>query len=147
MQYTLVTAGPESLEHVLSLLRQNHLPTDGVAENFACFILAVSGNTVIGAVGLECHGDQALLRSLVVCPECRSRGVGEALVKACIQKAKDNRCRELYLLTTTAADYFTRFGFERLDRSLVSGRVLESGEFKHVCPCTATVMLKRLLTP
>jgi amino-acid N-acetyltransferase len=50
----------------------------------------------------------------------------------------------VYLLTNTAAEYFPRFGFERITRADVPPAVQASIEFTSLCPYTATVMRKRL---
>ncbi len=46
----------------------------------------------------------------------------------------------LYLLTTTAADYFERRGFTRIERSQVPERLRATAEFQGTCPASATVM-------
>ena len=51
-----------------------------------------------------------------------------------------NGITTVVLLTTTAEDYFPRFGFERTDRSVVPEEVRESAEFRGACPASATVM-------
>jgi len=50
----------------------------------------------------------------------------------------------IYLLTTTAEQYFPKFGFERIARSDVPPGVQTSIEFTAACPSSATVMRKRL---
>ena len=50
----------------------------------------------------------------------------------------------LYLLTTTAAGFFPKFGFERIDRCDVPRSVQMSVEFTSACPSSATVMRKYL---
>jgi amino-acid N-acetyltransferase len=45
------------------------------------------------------------------------------------------------LLTTTAEDFFARFGFRRTDRTQVPPSVRESREFQGACPTSATVMV------
>jgi amino-acid N-acetyltransferase len=51
---------------------------------------------------------------------------------------------ELYLLTTTADQYFPRFGFTRTTRSAVPDAVKASAEFQGACPDTAVVMTRRV---
>ena len=46
----------------------------------------------------------------------------------------------MYLLTTTAEDYFPRFGFEVIDRSEADERLKESAEFRGACPDSAVCM-------
>ena len=70
----------------------------------------------VGFGGLEIHGEDALLRSLVTLPPVRSRGVGTAMVAALEFEARLHGCRSLWLITTTAADFFARLGYARCER-------------------------------
>jgi len=52
--------------------------------------------------------------------------------------------RALYLLTTTAEEYFPSFGFEKVERSSVPAELNDSAELKGACPASATVMRRGL---
>jgi amino-acid N-acetyltransferase len=134
------------LDAVEGLLSANDLPLDGVKENLSCFIVAEKDGRVIGAVGLEKFGSIALLRSAVVSNEHRGSGVGRRLVDRILEYAEENGIEELFLLTTTAEDYFPRFGFTRTTRSAVPPAVKASAEFRGACPDTALVMTRRIAT-
>ena len=134
------------LDAVEGLLSANDLPLDGVKENLAGFIVAEEGGRVIGAVGLERFGSVALLRSAVVSEGRRGGGVGRRLVEHILDYAKSDGIEELFLLTTTAEDYFPRFGFTRTTRSAVPPAVKASAEFRGACPDTALVMMRRIAT-
>jgi len=62
-------------------------------------------------------GDEAEIRMLVVDPERRRQGIGEALVRACIVRARADGRRRLILLTevfmTDAQRIYERLGFVR----------------------------------
>ena len=134
------------LDAVEGLLSASVLPLDGVKENLSGFIVAEQSGRVIGAVGLEKFGSIALLRSAVVSNEHRGSGVGRRLVEHILERAEKNGIEELYLLTTTAEDYFPRFGFTRTTRSAVPPAVKASAEFQGACPDTALVMTRRIAT-
>jgi amino-acid N-acetyltransferase len=51
----------------------------------------------------------------------------------------------VFLLTTTAAEFFPRFGFERISREDVPASVKASVEFQSACPASAVVM-RRVVT-
>jgi arsenite methyltransferase len=143
--YTVRSATLEDLPRVQHLLEHAKLPSDGVADQFgAGFAVAEFSGDVIGAVGIERYGSSGLLRSAVVLPQWRGHGVGEALVLDRIDWSMRAGLESLYLLTTTAAEYFPRFGFSRVDRESVSEAVKQSPEFASVCPSSATVMELRL---
>jgi N-acetylglutamate synthase-like GNAT family acetyltransferase len=84
------------------------------------------------------------LRGAAVDPEVRGSGLGHALVRALLVHATARGVRELYLLTTTAEEFFPRFGFERIAREEVPEPVRESVQFRESCPASATVMRAQL---
>ena len=132
------------LTAVESLLSTSDLPLDGVKDNFSNFVVAEDDGEIAGAIGLEEFGAVALLRSAVVSPEHRGSGIGRRLVERLLEGAEVAGIEELYLLTTTADQYFPRFGFTRTTRSAVPDAVKASAEFQGACPDTAIVMTRRV---
>lgn len=65
----------------------------------------------VGFGGLELHGDDALLRSVVTLPPLRQIGIGSAIVSALEAEARANNCRTIYLLTASDQDFFGRLGY------------------------------------
>jgi len=133
-------AEPRDLDTVHRLLEENDLPIPGVEEHFGDFLVAEENGVVVGAIGMEQYGETGLLRSAVVHPSCRNRGVGGMLVDRLLERSRTRSLRRLVLLTTTAGEYFGRKGFQRVDRSGITGPVAESVEFTEACPSTATCM-------
>ncbi len=84
--------------------------------------------------------DVALLRSVAVVGAEEGRGVGEALVRRTLSTAAAQGVREVYLLTTTAAGYFPRFGFQVVERSALPAALEASTELRGACPASATAM-------
>jgi amino-acid N-acetyltransferase len=70
----------------------------------------------------------------------RGSGIGRELVLAALRLARSAGVPAVYLLTTTAEEYFPRFGFERIAREDVVPAVRASYEFTSACPSSATVM-------
>jgi N-acetylglutamate synthase-like GNAT family acetyltransferase len=128
------------------LLTTSGLPIDGVREGLPTFVVAETGNDVVGVAGLEVCCDNALLRSVAVSPEWRSHGLGRALVTRVISDAEARGIRALYLLTTTADRYFPTFGFRTITRDDVPSDVRETAEFRSACPASATVMCRPCAT-
>jgi amino-acid N-acetyltransferase len=89
---------------------------------------------------VELHGGFGLLRSVVVAPELRGTGRGKALVADRLAWARTERVSAVYLLTTTAPDFFTALGFERVPRSEAPPAIRASREFATVCPGTSVLM-------
>ncbi|MBI3979606.1 MAG: GNAT family N-acetyltransferase [Chloroflexi bacterium] len=142
--WRIESASTADLPAVEALLADAGLPLDGVRAAFEGFLVARDGGGIAGAVGLERWGAVALFRSLVVSPARRGTGLGLALSKAAIDRARDAGIAELYLLTTTAADFFPRFGFVRIERDEAASAVRQSVEFTSACPQTATTMRLQL---
>jgi N-acetylglutamate synthase-like GNAT family acetyltransferase len=140
---TLRAARIDDLPVVERLLVASELPLDGVAGALRDFAVAEADGALVGVAGLEVCGEHALLRSVAVAPEWRSRGVGRALVDRVIADAEARGMRGLYLLTTTAERYFPSFGFQRIARDEVPDDVRATAEFRSACPASATVMARR----
>jgi amino-acid N-acetyltransferase len=134
----------DRIAYVESLLDDAGLPTSDVRSKTDCFRVAVVGDAPVGTGGIEPLGSNGLLRSVVVAPSERGRGYGGALVEALADHAREGGIESLYLLTTTAADFFTTHGFQRVARESVPAPVRETAQFGELCPETATVMCKRL---
>jgi len=124
------------------LLTAAHLPLAGVAEALQGFVVAESDGAIVGTAALELCRDNALLRSVAVAPEWRSRGLGRALVTRVIADAEAQGIRALYLLTTTAEHYFPSFGFQQIAREEVPSAVQATEEFAGACPASAVVMCR-----
>ena len=141
---SLRPASVTDLPRVEKLLTDSQLPLDGVKESLKNFVVAESGGDIVGVAGLEVCCDDALLRSVAVCPEWRSKGVGRALVNRAIAEAESRGLRALYLLTTTAEHYFPSFGFSKVDRAAIPEPVRATKEFTSACPASAVAMSRSL---
>lgn len=129
----------EDLPAVLALLGEATLPTEGVTEHFDSFFVAEDGGRIVASVGLEIHGDAVLLRSLVVAARARGAGLGAAMVRRALGEA-GRHPGGVYALTTTAATYLSRLGFERVPRSVLPPPLFESRELRDACPSSATTL-------
>jgi ribosomal protein S18 acetylase RimI-like enzyme len=98
----------------------------GRAEH-AELLIARDGETVVGSVALVLAGEfgeitsseeEAAFRMLVVDPVTRGRGVGELLVRTCLERARAAGKRRMVLSTdprmTAAHRLYERLGFVRL---------------------------------
>ncbi|HEU4800804.1 MAG TPA: arsenic resistance N-acetyltransferase ArsN2, partial [Gemmatimonadales bacterium] len=138
MPMTIRSATPADLPHVRRLLAANALPVQDVDTTPIEFLVAERDGHLLGAVGLELFGDAALLRSLVVDTSGRGTGVGGALVEAIEAHAAAAGVADLALLTTTAAPFFARRGWQTVPRDALPAGVQRSGEFRSLCPASAT---------
>ena len=129
---------------VLRLLSQNRLPLEGLEEHLTTTLVARQDGRIVASAVLEMYQGGALLRSVAVASEQQGRGLGHELTNAAICLAQELGAPAIYLLTTTAEQFFPRFGFERIAREEVPVSVKASVEFTSACPSSATVMRKSL---
>jgi N-acetylglutamate synthase-like GNAT family acetyltransferase len=126
-------------------LRNAKLPTDDLdAEGPLFWRFETAEGTPVGFGGLEIHGPDALLRSVVTLPPQRGHGFGHAIVAALEAEAAMHGRRALYLLTTTEKDFFARLGYVSCARDRVPAAIRASTQFASLCPASAAVMMKRL---
>ena len=126
------------LERLEAALDAADLPRDDVREAGRLFYW--SGEDEPSFVGLEVFGADALLRSLVVPPEARGKGLGKSIVEALAIEAKKIGIERLWLLTTTAADFFGTIGFEPAARPEAPRKIQTTREFRDLCPASAAFM-------
>jgi len=134
-------ARPHDLRGALDLLGRSELTEQDVAERWGhYFVVREDDGRVVGVAGLELHGEDGLLRSVAVDPDYRGQGIAASLVAAAMERAKKVSLRAVYLLTTTARDYFARRGFADCPREEAPAGIRESWEYRSGCPSTAAFM-------
>jgi amino-acid N-acetyltransferase len=134
-------ARAHDLRGALDLLGRAELTEQDVAERWGhYFVVREDDGRVVGVAGLEVHGEDGLLRSVAVDADYRGQGLATSLVEAALERAKILDLRAVYLLTTTARDYFARHGFVDCARETAPAAVRESWEFRAGCPSTAAFM-------
>jgi N-acetylglutamate synthase-like GNAT family acetyltransferase len=145
VSWRLRTATSSDADAGLALLREANLPKEGALDRFpGGYIVAESGGVVIAVAGLERHGVFGLLRSMAVSPEWRRRGIGKVLTERLLDLAGTMGLQAVYLLTTTAQEYFAGQGFAYVEREKVPAEIRTSIEFASACPASAVCMFKKL---
>jgi len=134
-----------TLSTVKASLESAGLPVEDLTESHCeHFFFAGEAGAPIGIVGLEIHGAVALLRSLVVSPEKRTAGLGTALVAHAEQAAHASGVGAIYLLTTTAEQFFFARGYKRTERELAPPAIQSTREFAGICPASSAFMMRKL---
>jgi ubiquinone/menaquinone biosynthesis C-methylase UbiE/protein-tyrosine-phosphatase/N-acetylglutamate synthase-like GNAT family acetyltransferase len=129
-------------EAVRALLERCNLPTQGIDQAFPDgYVVVRSGPDVLGVAGLETYGEFGLLRSVAVSEPVRSCHFGRALVEDRLAYARAKDLRAVYLLTTTAAEYFRQRGFLDAARASAPAVLRSSGEFASICPASANCLV------
>ena len=144
-KFRIRRATKSDLEPVSEMLTDSHLPVDGVADFIGNFLVAEYDGAIVGSIGLEHYGPAALLRSAAVAKSMQGKGIGRRLVNEILGEAEKSGVTDVYLLTTTAENYFPSFGFERIERASVPDALGASAELQGACPASAVVMRKEII--
>ena len=125
-------------------LMRADLSTDDIEDDGRTFFRILSDdNQVVGFAGLEdCEGDH-LLRSVVVLPDLRGKGLGSAAVAAVVAHVEPGS--DVFLATTNASSFFARLGFIQVQRENLPAAVLATRQLSSLCPSSATIM--KLIRP
>jgi amino-acid N-acetyltransferase len=149
MTITVDRARNGDLARIESMLSQAGLPTAGVAviiEDFS--VVRDAQGHVVAAGVIEWHTEEGrepdgLIRSVVVDPAFRGKGIGTRL----IDHLTASTDRNLYLLTESATDFFRGLGFESIDRSTAPPALRASEEFRCLCGESAAFMRRSVSFP
>lgn len=135
-----------ALEKAKNLLVENDLPIEDIEASPITFFIATMNNNTVGTIGLEHYHEIGLLRSLAVKNNYKDLKIGSDLIEHLVKYCKKNSIKELYLLTTTAEKYFEKFNFQRIPRVDTPTVIKETKEFAMICPTTAVIMKKSLMS-
>lgn len=129
---------------VEALLADSGLPVSDLAAQPALHLLGARLNgKLVGVVGIEAYENVGLLRSLAVAGDFRHGGYGRALVAHAENLASQLGIQALYLLTTTAASFFARQGYEPVPRSTAPQAITKTAQFAGLCPASSVFMRKQ----
>ena len=133
------------LEKIMSLLTECGLPvTDILQPDPPLFFGFRSESCLVAVVGLELFGAVALLRSLAVAPAHRGRGLAHQLVAYAENIAVSRGVDSLFLLTTTASDFFGKLGFVPASRSTAPPAIQATSQFSGLCPASSEFLRKSI---
>jgi N-acetylglutamate synthase-like GNAT family acetyltransferase len=133
---------PALMPAMRAALQKAALPADDLeAPGVVLFSFARDGQTV-GYGGLVVCGGDALLRSIVVDPDHRSKGVGRSIVELLLGRVGELGAQRSYLLTSSATEYFELLGFTEIDRRDAPASILATRQMQGLCPASAILMTK-----
>lgn len=131
-------------EGLSAALAKAGLPTEDVKAPGPLFWRFENDDFPVGFGGLEIHGDQALLRSVMTLPPLRERGIGGAIVAALEAEASLRGCRAIWLLAPATDDFFVRRGYARCERAEAPRAIQATQQFTTPSQASAIPMMKRL---
>jgi amino-acid N-acetyltransferase len=133
------------VEEVVSLLVECGLPVADISpEKPPMFFGVRAERGLIAVIGLELLGEVALLRSLAVAPTARGQHLGHDLVAFAERVAAERGVETLFLLTETAAKFFTKLGYRLTDRSDAPPAVRSTAQFASLCPASSVFLCKAI---
>lgn len=103
-----------------------HRPTSEISEGLRDFFVYSEGEAVLGAAALHIcssdSGDMAEIRSLAVREDAFRKGIGTALVTACLNEAIALGLNRVFALTYKTG-FFTKMGFKVVDKQTLPHKI------------------------
>jgi amino-acid N-acetyltransferase len=139
------SANIDDLATAREILNLCDLPLEGLEDQFGDnYCIVELEDEIVGLGGIEKYGSLGLIRSVAVKPGVQRKQIGTAIVKERLAWARRAGLSGIYLLTTTADQFFVKLGFIVIRREDVAPEIKESSEYSTVCPDSAVVMFKSL---
>ena len=139
----IVPDSQNNFSKAIQLLKKNNLPTEDINPGTQLFVVEEENN-VVGTVAVEYNFNEALLRSLSVSEEKRNAGIGLMLVEFIEDYVQKQGVKSIYLLTTTAENFFLKRGYQKTDRNAVPDFIKNTKEYSVLCSSSSTLMKKAL---
>lgn len=132
-----------ALEEVTALLAESALPTTDITASSPLHFFGIRNRrSLVAVVGLELYPPFCLLRSLAVHPDFRQRGFARALVSFAESYAAAQGVASLFLLTTTARQFFLGLGYSPASRDLAPSAIQATTQFSSLCPAASAFLAK-----
>lgn len=144
-EHTTAISQAPVLSGAIRLLEGAGLPASDLTDaHMNAFFYAGPAAAPDALVGVQIYGSDALLRSLVVSPALRKRGLGRFLVTQAEQYARERGVSTMYLLTTTAEPFFLAHGYSNAVRNAAPRSIQSTAEFAGLCPASSAFLSKHL---
>ena len=128
----------------IAALEAEQLPIDDLAEGGRLFFRFTQNGRTVGFGGIETCERNVFLRSIVVLPQARGKGIGRIIAESLLEHAAARGAKDAYLLTTSAAELFHAIGFRQIGRDDVPREILATKQASSLCPSTAAFLTRRL---
>jgi amino-acid N-acetyltransferase len=131
------------LPAIARLLHEAGLPQGDIAGHVGRFLVARNdAGGVVGTIGAEVTGPDALLRSLAVAPNLRQAGLGGRLMAELERVAGGWGVQRWWLLTTTAERFFAKRGFRVATRCEAPEGIRRTAQFSGGCAAAAVCLTR-----
>jgi amino-acid N-acetyltransferase len=125
-------------------LMRSGLPADDLDGAGPLFWRFERDDIPVGFAGIEVHGSDALLRSLVTLPPVRQQGIGGAMIEKMEIEARARGANAVYLLTFDWITFFAKRGYAPCGRERVPAAIASTAPFAGQSFAAATVMMKEV---
>lgn len=122
------------------LLKSDQLCFNDINEKAVHLFEVHLDDELVGYFGYELFKSQALFRSMVVVPRVRNKGYGSLIWNQAKEQMVIEGISDVYLLTNSAAPFFSKLGFEEIVRATAPEPILATTEFKEFCPADSICM-------
>lgn len=127
-----------------AVLARAGLPADDLEDDGPLFWRFERDDMPVGFAGIEVHGQDALLRSLVTLPPLRQQGIGAAMVDKMETEARARGASAIYLLTRDFVPFFAKLGYAPCGRQRLPAAIAVAGPFAKPSLADATPMMKQV---
>ena len=134
----------KDIEGIKELLIKSGLPAKDIEQAPVLFWGIQKSNELIAIAALELYPPYAIVRSVAVNRHHQDQGLGNRLVNFLEEKAKALNIKKLFLLTMTADQFFIKKGYTFIDRPNCPKPILQSAEYRNLCPGSAISLSKEL---
>ena len=129
---------------IKAALARAGLPADDVEHNGPLFWRFERDDVPVGFAGIEVHGTDAVLRSLITLPPVRQQGVGGAMIDKMEVEARARGASVIYLLTRDFVAFFARLGYAPCSRDRLPPAIAAAGPFANASLADGTPMVKHV---
>ena len=136
----LVKLNTGHLAAVKVLLTDCGLPVEDCHEHINQFVGIFEDKDLVALGGVERLDEYGLLRSVAVHELFRGQEYARHILDYLHQKARDEGMIALYLLTETATNYFSNYGYRNVDRDTLPIAIKNTQQFQSLCPDSAQAM-------
>jgi GNAT superfamily N-acetyltransferase len=120
------------------------LPAGDVAHDGPLFWRFERDDMPVGFAGIEVHGTDALLRSLITLPPVRQQGIGGAMIDKMEVEARARGASAIYLLTRDYVTFFAKLGYTACGRDRLPPAIAAAGPFAEPSLADGTPMVKQV---
>ncbi len=121
---------------------------DEVATNIRSYVLAKDGDLLVGYTALHIHSKRlAEIRSLIVHPNYRAKGIGTQMVSFCLDEARAIGIEQDVLVLTYVPKFFEQLGFKEIKKEEIPEHKIWADCIKciHFPVCNEVALIYSLL--